>query len=471
MRYSVRSLIIFVLLFTFQCFSESQSTVFTFEELVDSAYKYSGIVQNSTIELDKSYNKTKEIRSSLFPTVSLFGNAGRYFRSYDHYYNDSWLSFVERYKSDGNFGQGFGSTGDLYLSHLLDQSVQNRSFAPKNRYMEFGISINQPILLQGRGVSDIKLSKVESSLLVCHWQEVRMHVKTDIAKLYFAYLRTQNYASLDKKIILSTEEKHRIATASYNNGESLAIDTLSTFLDLAQAQDNLAETERNHRDAEQALKRATGISSEAPFAIDTELSPLTYDIPYEDALQKLTETNKQITTLRGEQDLASLLVERSRKSFLPRMSIGADISRLSDFNEYSAIDLQPERTVHLDFSYDLTTAGKRWFNLLQAKQHEEIVKNSLNDMIRDRTNELKKQWSEWETTKQRLARLEQAIEAAENYTKLSSIQFTNGTLARSKQNEISLKTYELKKSYIDLVCKHNCLVIDIRLLTADYIYN
>jgi len=460
--------IVFTIFSVASILGQSFAVSYSLEQLVDSSYAFSGDVKNSTITMEQSYNKNKEIRSRLFPKIVVHGNFTRNMRSYNRFSDESDFSFSS--ELNGGFSGG-SDWGDRYLASLLDERFDMISFGAKRNSAEIGVSVIQPIFHGANGMIDYKISKVESSLLVCHWQEVRMLVKTAIAKQYYQCQLSLKRSQILEKMNDIAQESHSVVKSSFRAGESLPYDTLISFMESVKAEEALFESRQRNALVLYTLQKESGVKQDSGFSVDDSFPILTYELSYETALDRLNQTNKQITTLRGEHDRSLLMIEKAKQQFRPNLQVGADFLRTSHFTVPGAFSMEPERRVYVDFSYDLLATGTRWFSLAQAKQNEQVVQNRLDDTLRERQLELKRCWEDWVMVKARLDRVHSAMEIGKQGIETALEQYRNGVLLRSSLYEIQRKSLELEMSYLDLIYRNNMAVIEIRLLTADYLYN
>ncbi len=445
---------------------------YTINELVDSAYAHSGLVKNADLMLDQNRNEYKEIRSNFFPDVDLFANGTHHFRTYDPYQSElNSSSYSSTYESESYSISRRPDVQDQIITSMLDKYSADRSFAPKMGALEFGISIEQPIFQQGKVLTQLKINKVEGSVMVCHWQDMRMQVKASVNLHYYSLLLAREKVNVMKSFLSLNEKKRDITRTLYMLGEVLVLDTLTTYLDIVQAEEELFRVEQNENLAELSLKRLIGADSLDTLPVSGELIPLQYEVSYDSAIALVIAQNKKITHLRGEHDLSSLKTELLKREYLPEVYAGVDLSRLSHFDDRSNIALEPERKIYVEVRYPLFTSGKRHFAVLQAEQQEEIVENNLDEMIQALLNDLEKRWQEMDAEKLRMERNSTARSVAEEAYSIAKLQYSNGDLSLIEFGEYEQRLLTANLNYIESVFRFNCAIVEIRLLTADYLYN
>jgi len=443
-------------------------SAYNLTDLIDSAFLHSGFVQNADIMMEKNRNEYKEIRSELFPEINLFANGRHYSQTYDPYqFEPGTPSYTAQYI----YESWLHDPKDLVITNMLDSYSADRSFAPKKGSVELGVSIEQPIFQQGKVFTQLRMNKVVGSVLVCHWQDMRMQVKAAVTRHFYSLLLAREKVRVMNGYVSLNEKKREIVLSLYSSGEVLSLDTLSSFLDIIQAEEQLFGIEQNESLAELSLKRLIGADSLDTLPVEGELLPLEYSVSYDSAVALVVDQNKIITHLRGEQDLAALNTEMEKREYFPEVFAGINLSRLSHFEDRSNFLLEPERQIYLSVRYPLFTSGKRHFSVLQAEQQEEIVDNDLDETIKSLLNDLKKRWQEKNAEELRMERNRAARRVAEEAYSIATLQFSNGDLSLIEYGEYEQRLLSANLNYIESVYRFNCVIIELRLLTADYLYN
>lgn len=444
---------------------------YTLDELIDSSMNHSGTIRNSDILLEQSNVYTKQLRSTLLPQVTIFGRGQVYGESYDRYSQENQELISESYVKTAEETTGYINENDLILANLIDQQNQSFSMAPKNYGVEFGFSIKQPILQQGKVSTDIKISKINSSKTICNWQAARMELKANTTRLFYDLQVMNTRRSVTEAFYRDSEKQHIICRSEFQQGTRLELDTLASYLYVEKVREELEEIIQDQNLSILRLKKATGISDEEDVTIEGELTPVQYLVPYDSAVVHLKQYNKKITILNGEFDQAELQIERARRDYLPSIDAGIDFNYLSHFNDADYFSLEPERQLYLNVKYDLVRSGFRYYQLMMAQQNKEIIENRRKDVIRDLEDELKKYWNKWELLTQRLKRNEIVLSTAKKGISIAQLKYKEGDISFSELAIFNRHFLDAQQTNIDIIYQINMVIIDIRSITADFLYN
>lgn len=444
---------------------------YTLEDLVELAFRESGYVKNSDLSLEESIVKRNILRSSLLPQINIHGRTTHYGKSYDPYsLEGERIGVSNQYVKESREMFRLPDAQDLIITDIAD-TYTGRSFAPKENAIDLGLSIEQPLFQQGKILTEMRMNKMESSMLICHWQDEHMRLKSIVSKYYYRYLLMKQKQEIISSFKSFSEKKHELLTLSFNAGECLTIDTLESYLAVSHYEEQLLEAKQELFLAQLALTRLTGIDAGDTLSVSGELTPLFYEIDYDTALNRIVDENKIITQLRGETELAELDIEMTKREYLPEISMGINLNRLSHFNEREYFSLDPERQIYLGMKYNLFSSGKRHFKVRQKQIHKEISQNKLDESIRELQIKLKEIWGVRNVRQKKMERSKSTISAAEEGFRIAKELFENGLIPITRLHEIEKTFLQAKLNYVKHIYNYNCSVIELRLLTADYLYN
>lgn len=444
---------------------------YTLSELVELAFKESGYVKNSDLSLEESIVKRNFLRSTLLPQVNITSRAAHFGKSYDPYSLErDAVDISDQYTARSREIFRIPDPQDLIITDITGDYA-NRSFAPKENAVELGLSIEQPLFQQGKVLTSMRMNKMESSMLICQWQDEHMRLKSIVSKYYYNYLLMKQKQEIISSFKSFSEQKHEILVHSFKAGECLTIDTLESYLSVSHYDEQFLEAEQELFLAQLALTRLTGISDSDTFTVSGELTPLVYNMEFDTALIRIVEQNKVITKLRGETELAELGIEMAKREYLPEVSVGVNFNRLSHFNDHDYFSLEPERQIYLGMTYNLFSSGKRYFNVRQRQINKEMTQNRLDESIRELQIKLKEIWGVRSVRKKKLDRSKSTITAAEEGYRIAKELFENGVIPITRLHEIEETFLQAKLNYVKHIYDYNCSVIELRLLTADYLYN
>ena len=437
-------------------------------DIVDSTFHNSGLVSNSNLTLENNKLEYKKVRSELMPQISISGNYRYFGQSYDRYGIESDSNATEKYISKSSDISRIPDRQDLIITNIVDQYVFNRPIAPKKNGVEFNLNIYQPIYQQGKVASKLKIIKAVGSRDICDWQLSYMRVKSQVAKEYYNYLLSSKILELYKKELTIKENQHQITKELYVSGNTLETDTMNSYLSLFQAKNKISSLEEKKNNAYIALKKLSGIKDS--LVITDSLTVLYYPISYDSAYNSLLEKNKKITKLNGDIEIAKEAIKIERGNFFPTINAGLNLSRISTFNNSDFFYLAPERSLFFNINYNLISFGKRNAGIKLAENNLTMLENKLEDTKKNVAIEFKAKWSLKNKKESELNNYTLAINNSKKLITISQQLYENGNISLDKLNNIEEQLINLKIDYYKKIYEYNSTIIDIRVLTADYIY-
>lgn len=447
-------------------------SAYTLNELIDAAFRSSGEVQNSDIQAELNKNEYKSIRSLMFPRIYLDADYTYFMKSYDRYADESdFKGYTSTYEDESITIPRYPDKQDLIITDMLDDNLYNRSFAPKKNALELGISIEQPIFKQGKVITALRQNKTAGSVLVCNWQKSHMEVKAMVSRHYFTYLLAYETEQIMNTFLHFREKKHKDALVLFESGEILSLDTIESYLGILELEEQVLASESRVAEAETVLRKTAGLDSVKDFSIQGELDLMKYSLSLDSMKSLMLTENKEFTHLQGELDLAELGIEMEKRNYLPEVFAGLDVKQMTHFNSGDYFNFEPESRFFLGVRYNLFTSGQRHFDVIEAEYKQRMVLNRMHDLERELLLELKSLWDERELVQERIDRANKTITAAEAGMESATELFSSGVITLQKLNIFEEQLLKARLNYLEAVHAYNLIVVDIRLLTADFLYD
>ena len=416
---------IFVFLFVF--FTVSFSREFTLGELIDSAYRHSHLLAIADMQKEINRNEVDFAKRTMLPNISFSGN----------------------------------------FSHALtpiDESL------PQNTLWG-GFDFRQTLFAQNKLRHALNFAQTSGRALICRWQDVRMRVKAEMTRLYYAALLSAEHLKIEKQSLGIAENRHKQTLTLFSAQILSEIDTLNSFIDYSQALIRLAEAKRGEREVMRAIATMAGltISPDSIVLTDSILpAPRRFNYPILEA--HFIAENKDLQVLRNEVSLAEIRVDIAKSDYFPVVFGGLALNRIASFDNRRNFDFLPERIIYLGLSYDITPFGQRRIRVRQSELNLRIAKRSFEHQKEQMLLLLK---SNYERLTEEYAKMEESRkirDAAERALTIAQNRYANGLIS---QNDIEIAEHRFRQSglmYLSAVSRYNSLLIDLRIMGADYLY-
>ena len=435
----------------------SFSREYSLDELIDSAYKHSHLLAVADMMMERNKEAIDEAKRNMLPQITFLGN---YSHAMTPYNSMAGLA-------GGNIS---GSGGDDDIAAFFNDVLSGFGEPPRNT-LTGGIDFRQTIFAQNKLRRAVEYARVQGRSLICRWQDVRMRVKAEMTRLYYAALLAGEQSKIEEQSRNIAESRHQQTLSLFNSRILSEMDTLNSFIDFSQAAIRLAEAKRNEREIFRAIATAAGLSEPADeITLSDSLQPLPHRFDFDTLSKYFLAENKDLRVLANEVDLAEIRVKITKGDYYPVVFGGLSLNRIANFEGSSDFNFAPERKVYIGLSYDIAPFGQRRIRIKQSEYDLRIAKRNYEHRKEQLLLLLR---SNYEMIIEEYAKMlegKKILDAAEKALGIAQSRYANGLIS---QTDIDIAEQRFRQSglmYLSAVSRYNSLLIDLRIMGADYLY-
>ena len=428
---------------------------YSLKELVDSAYKHSHLLAVADMTREKSIEAIDEAKRNMLPKITFSGD----------------YSFaITPYNSMANITEW----KEISLPGVYNDFTMDELFMFPRNALSGRIDLQQTLFAQNKLRRNVEYALIQARGMICNWQDVRMKVKADMTKKYYSAL-------IARQRILIEEQSRNISKSRHNQTLSLfesrllsEIDTLNSFIDFSQASVRLSEVKRGEREIYRSIAVAAGLKEPADsiFLTDT-LLPAATKFDYDLLLEHFLSENKDLRISATEVDLAEVRVKIAKGDYYPVIYGGLALNRIAQFDKLQKsadFDFAPERKLYLGMTYDITPFGQRQIRVKQSEYDLNIAKRNFENRKEQLILLLK---SNYETIDEEITKInesEKMLKASQKALLLAQNRYESGLLSQTDMETAEQRFRNSGLVYLSAVFRYNSLLIDLRIMGADYLY-
>ena len=462
---------IFLILIVF--FAVSFSREFSLNELIDLAYRQSHSLAIADMHKEMNVNAIDYAKRNMLPRITFAGNYSYAITPYNSMAGltgGEMPSFTQAYRHNIMNPNASFVAGDTIITSMLDAMFLGFGATPRNT-LSGGIDIRQTIFAQNRLRHAVEYDRIQGRALICRWQDVRMRVKAEMTRLYYAALLAGEQAKIEQQSHGIARERHRQTLSLFEAQILSEIDTLNSFIDFSQAAVRFSEAKRGEREVMRAIAVAAGLTLPPDSIILTDtIAPSSHQFQYDILERHFLAENKTLQVLRNEVSLAEMRVKMAKGDYYPIVFGGLALNRIANFDGRDDFNFAPDRKVYLGITYDITPFGQRRirvkqseFDLKIAKRNFEQQKEQMLLLLRSNFEMIIEEHAKMEESRRIRDAAQKALDIAQN-------RYARGLLS---QTDIDIAEQRFRQSglmYLSAVSRYNSLLIDLRIMGADYLY-
>ncbi|MCL2844417.1 MAG: TolC family protein [Chitinivibrionia bacterium] len=447
---------------------------YSLSELIDSVYKHSHLVAVANMMIEQNISAIEEAQRNMLPQIHFRGN-------FDHAITPlnpmgrigDFMTFTEAYRATlpNPFSPSLFNLADMEITTMLDQMMSELTHVPQNT-LSGGLDFRQTFFAQRKLRLALKYARSRGRGLICQWQEARMLVKANITRKYYSALIAQRRTQIEQRSRDIAQSRHSETVLRFELEQLSELDTLNSFIDFSQARIRLREAQRLERENFRAIAVAAGLRTSADSIVltDTLLHNI-INIDYDLLMHHFLARNKELRMLTTAVDLASLQVRMARGDYLPVVFGGLALNRVANFTGRSDFSFEPERVLYFGITYDITPFGQRGLRVKQREFDLRIARRNLERRKEELTLVLT---SYYEQLAEEILKIEESRNmrnAAENAFALAQTRYQNGLISQADMETAEQKFRSSDLAYLQAVFSYNSVLIDLRIIGADYLFD
>ncbi|MBN1760001.1 MAG: TolC family protein [Chitinispirillaceae bacterium] len=441
--------------------------VYTLDRLVDEALKNSIALQSVSRELDQAESKIQEIYAGLFPQITASVDVGHTFAYY--------LPFVVNTDPGGaSVSRAEGGAPDGGILSKRDAVIMQQAMLSDNLFSIpsnsaiASLSLKQPIFLQGKMISSIRIARARQRILLCSYEETRNQVKAETVKRFYGMLLEQKRLTISKEHLTLALEAHRLSTVNFSLGRARELDTLNSLLQLKQAQIDEKKAESERRTSGESLITHCGIAENpADFWVDGEFPEPVFIITINEAVEELHRGNHRIIQLKGKEIIQREQVRLAKADYLPTVFGGATLGRIGRFSELDQVDdiyWGDDQKIFMSLSWTLFSGLSRQHVVRQRIAEQNIALLAQQRTVDSLELATRTSWEQTTMLLERLSEWKTVVTIAEKSHDVAKIAYEAGTGTMFDLQNAQLELNKKRLAFNEALYTYHVAVTDFKKL-------
>lgn len=315
-----------------------------------------------------------------------------------------------------------------------------------------GISIRET--LGGFGLAnlhDIRTSRAQKQSNYYGYVNTRQNIVLAVKDSYFNLIKADMLIDVATDALKRGDEQLKVAQSRYDLGSAALTDVLKAKVLRSNAKLDLITAQNNYNLAKANLNSAMGIDISIDFEIAHDLPSNSFEITYEQALNRAMNDNASYK--KSSYDLAVAKTElcAARTNFLPDLSFSVNYGTAADKyfnlfkNDYMASNAT--RSVGFSVSYNLFNNLGDLTSLVAARKGLNTAKSNYENTRNDVALEVKQAFLDVQQNKEKLTVNDESVAAAQEDLNIVREKYNLGaaTIIEVLDAEVSFKTAQTNK--------------------------
>lgn len=336
-------------------------------------------------------------------------------------------------------------------TQLLLDSINEKKWNYTKSYT-YGISGRQLLFDSMRTVYDIKASEsmIDDSRL--QYMTTSSQVRLNLRVAFVQLLKSQESIAISKEISKRWKKNLDLVRMRYQAGREHKGSLLNAEANLAQAEYELLQAERDITIARINLLKIIGLPQYRPIQVDGPLSGIISDRKKPD-IKDIVQSHPLLLRMKKQRESAAFTEKSKISSFLPVITAVGSVEK--NASRYSSGLFTNGKTSGINISggievtMPLTTGGNNYYNLIKAKSQERKLKADETVARQQVILDLEQKWNEWQNGIDRVSVQRKFLRAAEERSRIAEAQYSIGLVLFDNWIIIEDQLAKLKKSYLD----------------------
>jgi outer membrane protein TolC len=420
------------------------ANTYTLEMLLQAGFTNDHRLKLIEEEMRKADQKIDETRSGAMPVVDFTANVSHAFNQYNMFRDklsslssstagdNGYPSLVSQLGPAATFPDSVLAYNIMYLAAAAGEQLQSLDLTAYPNAASFSLSVNQPLYAQGTVSLGLRIARLSQRSLVCKYQAAQDSVGAAIFKLFYASLLAQNTVTIKENAVTLARETHRIAVVNFSLGTGIELDTLTSRLNLENAQIEHQEALAQQKLSLEALIMHAGIVEQAGnMALQGDFPSGDFSISREEALERMQANNRQLSQLKTGEEVQAELVKLARADYMPTVFCGGSFSQIGAFESAAEVKreiFQSDYKVYLGVNMRLFDGLQRSSKVQQAFSDLRAFHQTRKIALDGLQLATKKAWEDMETARQKLIRSQSVLTLAEKSYAIAKTTFELGSM-------------------------------------------
>ena len=327
-----------------------------------------------------------------------------------------------------------------------DASNTNRAFSNTG-------SISMPIyqggqLREGRKSARYALSSADLSL-----EDTMQTVRLQSTVYYFDVLRYRNLIEVSEEDVLTLQEHLRNVMAQYRVGTVAKVDVLESQVELAEAMQELINTQNNYDVAVATLSNYIGLPADTIIRPQDQLTYNKYDLKLQDCTAYALENRADVAVADYAIKRAESAKKSAKSGWYP--SVNAGISKELDTENMFGHKTNDQWSVGLSASWNIFDGGITRAQVNQAEadliRAQEVAAQTREQVQLD----VQSAFLDLHAAERNIATTQAAVVLGEENLKIAQVRYAAGVGTNLEVMDASEKLLDARSSYFNSLYSYN----------------
>jgi outer membrane protein, heavy metal efflux system len=234
--------------------------------------------------------------------------------------------------------------GQLEKAQLLfgANPAIERSFSRKDRpdvegggrYTNYGVKLSQEFEIAGQRGLRIELAKKNLSKVLLEVRDKERMLVYEVKDRFARALALKKKEELTRRVVGLQEELLNFTRIRYSAGSVSGLEVTLAEVELGKAKKDLLSAERESKESLLALQGVIGLSKDAGFTADGELSPYGYPLPDKEVLKERAAASRpDIMAASLDVDRSLKAIDLVKREVIPNITLGGFYNKDEQRNE------------------------------------------------------------------------------------------------------------------------------------------
>jgi outer membrane protein TolC len=333
------------------------------------------------------------------------------------------------------------------LPHISTEVRQSTSKAATKRSdaYSYGVSAQQLLFDGLKTPFDIAASAKNVKSARYNYDVTSADIRVRLRTAFIELLKAQEFITIAKNIALRRKQNADLVQLLYEGGREHRGSLLTAQANLAQAEYEVSQANRNSMLAQRQLTKELGRTELKPIRAmgDFDMGPITNQRP---DFETVATRTPFLEALAAEKEASKLDLKSAKAEFFPQIYAHAQAGR-SD--TYWPPDEDDEWSVGVTLTFPLFEGGRRWAEVSKARavlNQKQAEERSGRDSV---ILTLEETWTNLQNAIDNVAVQKNFLQAAEERAKIAQAQYANGLISFDNWTIIEDDLVRTQKSFLD----------------------
>lgn len=345
------------------------------------------------------------------------------------------------------------STNTSLTRNKMDTSGFPAGFnvSPYTRYLLGTISLSQLVYDFGVTQNQYTINKLDWEMSKQNVESVVNQVVCDVKDAYYNLLYALSTKQVRQETVEQYQQMYDQAKAFYEIGTRPRVDVTIASSNLADARANFIEASNAVDLAVSKLNNVMGTPFIDPYVVDTSMPYQPTDITMKQAIEIANKARPDLKTALYQIQRAEQNVKLYKKSYMPSLSVGANLSMggRHNFVDNTWYDFGGY------FSFPIINPVLITSQIKQAKAELEQQKFDTKNSVNDIYYEIQSAFVRVTDTSQRIVASKLAVQEARESYELSQGRYKAGVCDAIELKEAQISYENAKLAYISNIYEYN----------------